>query len=153
VAVGILATSALVIGVGVGPAGALDQLPGPWHRDGATEARPTADRDDSAEDGTCTATAAPAPTTTAPTAVRGSSLDETITVVVPPLVRVQSDDAGVLSVVTNANRPPAPGDLVYVLQPNGDYDPADDAFVTRVMSAQWADGSWCSTRAEHRSVG
>ena len=79
-------------------------------------------------------------------------MSQTVTVVVPPIVRVESDADGVLGVITNAARPPAPGDHVYRLQADGDYLPADDALVARVMSARWADGSWCSTTAEHRSV-
>ena len=137
-----------MIGIGIGPAGALDRIPGPWHGEPATTAaspaEPTAD---------CHAPAAPAPTTPVVTPAGSASVSQQISVVVPPIVRVQSDEGGVLSVRTNAARPPAPGDLVYLTDANGDYVPADDDLVARVMSARWADGSWCSTTAEHRSVG
>jgi len=79
-------------------------------------------------------------------------MSQTVTVVVAPTVRVESDAGGVLRVITNAARPPAPGDHVYRLQADGDYTAADDALVARVMGARWADGSWCSTTAVHRGV-
>ncbi len=138
--------------MGVGPAGALESFPGPWHRDGSSVQDSNAERDGIEDERTCSAPAAPVSTTTT-TPSGGSSVSQTVTVVVPPIVRVQSDEGGVLSVRTNAARPPAPGDLVYLTDANGDHVPADDALVARVMSARWADGSWCSTTAEHRSVG
>jgi hypothetical protein len=150
---GLAATTALVIGIGVGPAGALDRLPGPWHRGEVTPIG--ADHAERSSGDDAVACGAPAaPTTTAPAVRAGAaSVSQTVTVVVPPLVRVQSDADGMLSVVTNAARPPAPGDHVYRLQTDGNYTPADDALVSRVMTARWAAGSWCSTTAEHRSVG
>ena len=84
--------------------------------------------------------------------VNDSLFSQTITLVVPPTVRVESDAGGVLRVITNAARPPALGDHVYRLQADGDYTAADDALVARVMGARWADGSWCSTTAVHRGV-
>ncbi len=140
-----------MVGVGVAPAGALERFPGPWHRDSATEPSQTA-HGGGHDDRACAAPASPAPTTTVPAPTGAATVSQTVSVVVPPIVRVQSDDSGALVVVTNAARPPAPGDQVYRRQPDGNYAPADAALVTRVMSAHWADGSWCSTTAVHRSV-
>jgi hypothetical protein len=153
----LLAISALAIAIGVGPAGALDRVSGPWNGKGGDAATaPSADRPGRgpADEASCQA---PAPATTSTTVATvpagGSSLSQRITVVVPPIVRVQSDTDGELRIVTNAARPPAAGDLVYRLQGDGNYVPADPELVDRVLSSRWADGSWCSTTAEHRSVG
>jgi len=154
---GVIATSALVIGIGVGPAGALDLIPGPWHSgDGsaATAAQPDRSGRASAEDASCGIAPAPVTTSTSVAAPSGgASLTQQITVVVPPIVRVQSDNDGELRVITNAARPPAPGDLVYLRQSDGNFYPADQDLVDRVLTARWADASWCSTTAEHHSVG
>jgi hypothetical protein len=149
-AVGLIGASTLVIGVGVGPAGAHDRVPGPWHRDGGRETSTTTDRENR-DERSCAAPAAQAPTT-APAPTGGAAGGQTLTVVVPPIVRVESDVAGALGVVTNAARPPAPGDQVYRLLSDGSYAPADEALVTRVMTARWTDRSWCSTIAVHHSA-
>jgi hypothetical protein len=148
---GLVGASVLVIGIGVAPAGAMDGLPGPWHRGAEHGAAVDHDRHDEREDASCVMPDTPAPTTTVPGPVDGA-VTQTVTVVVPPTVRVQSTGPGTLSVVTNASRAPAPGDEVYRLQPDGSYVRADEALVSQVMSAHWADGSWCSTTAEHRGT-
>jgi hypothetical protein len=104
---------------------------------------------DHSADAWCAAPAPPAPATTTPVATGGAPMTQTITVNVPPAVRVVSDSDGVLGVITNAARPPAPGEDVYLLQADGGYAPADQALVNRVMHATWADGSWCSTTEVH----
>lgn len=139
-----------MVGIGVGPAGALDRFPGPWHRDGVGETALRVDDHIEGDDLSCGEPTANVPTTVAPTA--NGSLTQTVTVVVPPIVRVQSAESD-LRVITNTARPPAPGDQVYLRGADGNYTPANDALVARVMTANWADGSWCSTNAEHRSVG
>ena len=148
---GLVGASVLVIGIGVAPAGAMDRLPGPWHREGAHGAPVDHDPHDEREDTSCVTPDTPAPTTTVPGPVDGA-VTQTVTVVVPPTVRVQSTGPGTLSVVTNASRAPAPGDEVYRLQPDGTYVRADEVLISQVMSAHWADGSWCSTTAEHRGT-
>lgn len=139
-----------MIGLGVGPAGALDRFPGPWHHDGAGQAATGDDDHGGRDDASCDAPAPTVPTSAA--APAAGSVSQTVTVVVPPIVRVRSDAQGRLTVVTNAARPPAAGDQVYLLQPDGDYAPADQALVARVMTSTWSGGSWCSTTAEHRSA-
>ena len=145
---GLVASTAILAALGFAPAGALDRLPGPWHQ--ATGPAPAAVTEDEA---TCVAPSAPAPTTAAPAPASGASLSQTVTVVVPPIVRVLDADEATVTVRTNAARPPAPGDQVWVLQADGDYLPGDDAMVQRVLSATWDDASWCSTTAEHTSLG
>lgn len=148
-ALGLTAASTLLIGVSVAPAGAFDGLRAPWHHDDDwADVR----EDDDHEEESCVA---PSATTTPTTAASssGSSLSQTVTVVVPPIVRVHADHDGKLTVISNAARPPAAGDLVYVRQADTGYVPADAAMVQRVLSATWADTSWCSTTAEHTSIG
>ena len=95
----------------------------------------------------------PATTPTTAASVSGASLSQTVTVVVPPIVRVLADRDGVLTVRTNAARPPAAGDQVWVRQADDTYLPADAAVVQRVLAATWDATPWCSTTAEHTQVG
>lgn len=144
---GLVASTAILVTLGLTPAGALDRLPGPWQR--STGPAPAVVTDDEA---TCVAPSASAPTTTV-VGGSGTSLTQTVTVVVPPIVRVLDATDDTVTVRTNAARPPAAGDLVWVRQADDSYVAADDAMVHRVLSATWSDGSWCSTTAEHTSVG
>lgn len=145
---GLVASTAFLVALGLSPAGALDRLPGPWHQ--PTGPAPAVATDDQA---TCGAPAAPATTVTTVAAPSGASLAQTVTVVVPPIVRVLDDTGTTVTVRTNAARPPAAGDQVWVRQADDSYVAADAAMVERVLSATWNDASWCSTTADHTSIG
>jgi hypothetical protein len=145
---GLVASTVILVALGFTPAGALDRLPGPWHQ--ATGPAPAVVADDEA---TCVAPSPPPTTVAATAAASGASVSQTVTLVVPPIVRVLDATATTLTVRTNAARPPAPGDLVWVRQADDSYVAADAAMVQRVLSATWSDASWCSTTAAHTSIG
>lgn len=142
----------------VAPAGAFDSLRGPWHHDDdRADDRDADDHEeessDDHEEESCVAPSAPATTATTTAPVSGASVSQTVTVVVPPIVRVLAASDNTVTVRTNAARPPAPGDQVWVRQADDSYVPADAAMAQRVLSATWSDASWCSTTAKHTSVG
>jgi hypothetical protein len=145
---GLVTSTAILLALGLMPAGAVDGLPGPWHR--STAPAPTAVADDEAN---CAAPSAPSTSVTTAAAPSATSLTQTVTLVVPPIVRVLDTTDTTVTVRTNAARPPAAGDQVWVRQPDDGYVVADAAMVQRVLSATWSDASWCSTTAEHTSTG
>ncbi len=149
-AFGLTAASSLLIGISVAPAGAFDGLRAPWHHDAGRDH--VRSGDGHGEESCVVPTASTAPTTT-PASSSGASLTQTVTVVVPPIVRVEGVHEGRLTVRTNAARPPALGDQVWVRQADDSYVPADAAMVQRVLAARWSDAPWCSTTAEHTSIG
>lgn len=139
---------ALFLVVGSGTSGAVERLRGPWHHPSGPETADHAGRGHS-DDRSCVD---PGTEPAAPIAGQASqsSITQTLSVVVPPIVRVQSIDERTVTVVTNAERAPAVGDEVYLRQADGSYAPAEAALVAQVMSAKWKPStSWCSTTAEH----